>query len=131
MVRFVLSVMVGGWWSLAIIYCVLRYISHHAKFAAEAARLGRPHPNPRGEPDQVAPRVVKGAHHLEGVRHLPRSFTDANIYYQKYKDFDSVNFYRESLFQVMPRSNFDMHDQLADPNLTYDLVHADRRPERH
>lgn len=46
-------------------------------------------------------------------------FTDPNIYYQKYNDFKDVNLYRESLFQILPRSNFDMHDQLMQPNLTY------------
>jgi hypothetical protein len=39
------------------------------------------------------------------------SFTDSNIYYQTYEQFDEVNFYRESLFQILPKSNFDLHDQ--------------------
>ena len=38
-------------------------------------------------------------------------FTDPNIYYQKYKDFKEVNLYRESLFQICPKINFDVHDQ--------------------
>lgn len=46
-------------------------------------------------------------------------FTDPNIYYQKYQEFDKVNLYRESLFQILPRSNFDMHDQMMQTNLRY------------
>ncbi len=42
------------------------------------------------------------------------SFTDSNIYYQTYEKFEEVNFYRESLFQILPKSNFDLHDQYLD-----------------
>jgi hypothetical protein len=37
-------------------------------------------------------------------------FTDPNIYYQTFAEYKDVNFYRESLFQIIPKSNFDLHD---------------------
>ena len=46
-------------------------------------------------------------------------FTDPNMYYQIYQNFEEVNFYRESLFQILPKSNFDMHDQLKDESIGY------------
>jgi hypothetical protein len=37
-----------------------------------------------------------------------------------------VNFYRESLFQIMPISNFEIHDELSNPkNLKYFSPHLD------
>ena len=47
------------------------------------------------------------------------------MYYQTYENYDEVNFYRESLFQILPKSNFDLHDQLQnDENLKYAPAHA-------
>lgn len=43
---------------------------------------------------------------------ISKGFTDPNVYYQTYEQYDEVNFYRESLFQILPKSNFDFHDQL-------------------
>ena len=55
---------------------------------------------------------MQGSHHIERVLLCSSSFTDPNIYYQTYKQYEDVNFYRESLFQIIPKSNFDLHDQL-------------------
>ena len=72
--------------------------------------MGRHHKNPRGEHE---PRQVsQGPHHFQRVFPRPLSFTDPNVYYQNYENYDEVNFYRESLFQMLPKSNFDLHDQL-------------------
>lgn len=57
-------------------------------------------------------KVQKDSLYPRGTYLYICSFTDANIYYQIYNEFKDVNFYRESLFQVLPRVNFDMHDQL-------------------
>ena len=85
--------------------------------------MGRHHPNPRC---QHQPRQVsQGPHHLQRVSPPPLSFTDPNVYYQTYENYDEVNFYRESLFQILPKSNFDLHDQLMnDENLKYACMHS-------
>lgn len=38
-------------------------------------------------------------------------FTDNNVYYMNYEQFESINNYRESLFQILPRGAFDIHDE--------------------
>lgn len=72
--------------------------------------MGRYHPSPWCEhrPRQRS----EGSHHFERVIRFRCRFTDPNIYYQTFEKYDEVNFYRESLFQVIPKSNFDLHDQL-------------------
>ncbi len=72
--------------------------------------MGRYNPHPRSE--HGARQVGEGTHNFEGVQQPPLSFTDPNVYYQTYQNYDEVNFYRESLFQILPKSNFDLHDQL-------------------
>ena len=81
--------------------------------------MGRHHPHPRGQPQQVATGAIKRPDHVQRVTAALLSFTDSNIYYQKYSTFDTVNFYRESLFQIIPPSNFDIHDEMINnPNMT-------------
>lgn len=72
--------------------------------------MGRHHSSSWSE--HCARQVGQGAHHFERVQTSPFRFTDPNIYYQTYSQYDEVNFYRESLFQIIPKSNFDLHDQL-------------------
>ena len=55
---------------------------------------------------------MKGLIISKGYQFLQYRFTNPNIYYQTYEQYDEVNFYRESLFQILPKSNFDFHDQL-------------------
>lgn len=72
--------------------------------------MGRYYPSARGE--HSAREGGEGTDHLEGVVPSLCSFTDPNIYYQTFTNYDEVNFYRESLFQIIPKSNFDLHDTL-------------------
>ena len=83
--------------------------------------MGRFGSDPRGQSYEGAPARFQGTHSFQGVFLITLRFTDSNIYYQKYGEFENVNLYRESLFQVLPRSNFDIHDQLDDASLTYPL----------
>lgn len=72
--------------------------------------MGRYNKNPRSKYHIL--REHKGSHNIQGVKVLSCRFTDPNVYYQTYEKYDEVNFYRESLFQILPKSNFDLHDQL-------------------
>lgn len=67
----------------------------------------------RSEPYEITPGEVKRTYHLERVLFFLKSFTDSNIYYQKYSTFDKVNFYRESLFQIMPPVSFDLGEEVS------------------
>lgn len=49
---------------------------------------------------------------------MRRRFTDPNIYYQRYTDFNEVNWYRESLFQIIPKTSFHINDELLKENLS-------------
>ena len=70
---------------------------------------------------QAKIKKYKGWSSLKGTSPLILRFTDSDIYYQKFNEFSDVNFYRESLFQILPTSNFDMHDQLLREDLSYFL----------
>lgn len=69
-------------------------------------------------------KTTKGLIISKGYLLIPHRFTDSNLYYQTYNDFEDVNFYRKSLFQILPRVNLDMHDQLLDDNTKYLILNA-------
>ncbi len=54
--------------------------------------MGRRGQNPRGKPLKKEP--FEGTSPVQGVLHFLFRFTDSNIYYQRYTDFEQVNFYR-------------------------------------
>ena len=41
-----------------------------------------------------------------------KSFTDPTLYYQTYRTFKTITNYRESLFQILPKSSFDINDEM-------------------
>lgn len=47
-----------------------------------------------------------------------KGFTDSNVYYLTYQNFSILNNYRESLFQVLPRGSFEIHDEFQKETTT-------------
>jgi len=92
-------------------YNLLRYI--YAGGEPKHPKMGRHHQDSRSQPDQGAPGEVQRTYHFQRVLSYSKSFTDSNIYYQKYSTFDKVNFYRESLFQIMPPVSFDIGEEVS------------------
>jgi inositol 1,4,5-triphosphate receptor type 1/inositol 1,4,5-triphosphate receptor type 3 len=50
---------------------------------------------------------------------LAKGFTDSNVYYETYQRFASLNNYRESLFQILPRGSFEIHDEFQKATTSY------------
>jgi len=97
--------------TLLIFYNLLRYI--YARGESKHPKMGGYNKDSWSEPYEITPGEVKRAYHLERVLFFLKSFTDSNIYYQKYSKFDKVNFYRESLFQIMPPVSFDIGEEVS------------------
>ena len=97
--------------TLHIFYNLLRYI--YARGESKHPKMGGYNKDSWSEPYEITPGEVKRTYHLERVLFCLKSFTDSNIYYQKYSTFDKVNFYRESLFQIMPPVSFDIGEEVS------------------
>ena len=41
-----------------------------------------------------------------------KSYIDPTLYFQTYNSFKSIPNYRESLFEILPMSSFDINDEL-------------------
>lgn len=78
------------------------------------------HPEVRTNNSDPFIREGKHFHHFEIVPPIPLSYTDQNLYFQIYNKEDiilsgtndilNIPNYRESLFEVLPTSSFEIND---------------------
>lgn len=47
---------------------------------------------------------------------ISKGFLQKSVFYQQYKLFSKINNYRESLFQVLPKGSFEIHDEFMKSN---------------